>query len=93
MNDEFDPEEAFDPVELEAIAQAMDHIMENEASGYQMVFWISHGAALELLDAFDRYKAGSVPDAVRCMYEFSKIVEQLRYNVEEADDEENDPDV
>lgn len=93
MNDAFDPEDAFDPIELEAIAQAMDQIMENEASGYQMVFWISHGAAIELLEAFDRYRSGSVQDAVRCMYEFSKIVEQLRYNVEASEDEENDSDI
>lgn len=81
MNDAFDPEEMFDPEQLEAIAQAMDHIMDNEASGYQMVFWISHGAAVELLESYDRYKKGSVEDAIRCMYEFTKIVDQLKENV------------
>lgn len=79
------PDDGFDPVELEAIAQAMDYIMDNEASGYQMVFWISHGAAVELLESYDRYKNGSVEDAVKCMIEFSKIVEQLRWSVDEED--------
>lgn len=81
------PDDGFDPTELEAIAQAMDHIMDNEASGYEMMFWISHGAAMELLESYDKYKKGSVEDAIRCMYEFSKIVEQLRSNVEEDDDD------
>lgn len=81
MTDAFDPDEMFDPAQLEAIAQAMDHIMDNEASGYQMVFWISHGAAVELLESYERYKQGSVEDAVRCMYEFTKIVDQLKENV------------
>ena len=81
------PDDGFDPVELEAIAQAMDHIMDHEASGYEMMFWISHGAAMELLESYDRYKSGSVEDAIRCMYEFSKIVEQLRGYVEEDIDD------
>lgn len=81
------PDDGFDPTELEAIAQAMDHIMDNEASGYEMMFWISHGAAMELLESYDKYKKGSVEDAIRCMYEFSKIVEQLRSHVEEDDDD------
>lgn len=77
-------EEYFDPTELETIAQAMDSIMSNEANGYEMMFWISHGAAVELLESYDRYKDGSVEDALRCMYEFGKIVEQLRDHVEET---------
>jgi hypothetical protein len=84
VTDEGEP--GFDPQELESIAQAMDGIMEDEASGYEMLFWISHGAANELLEAFDRYQLGSVQDGIRCMYEFSKIVEQLRYHVEEEDE-------
>lgn len=83
------PDDGFDPVELEAIAQAMDHIMDNEATGYQMVFWISHGAAMELLETYDKYKNGSVEDAVKCMYEFSKIVEQLRMSVDEEDTDDS----
>lgn len=83
------PDDGFDPIELEAIAQAMDYIMDNEATGYEMMFWISHGAATELLESYDRYKNGSVEDAVKCMYEFSKIVEQLRSYYEE-DKEDND---
>ena len=84
MTDEDEP--GFDPQELESIAQAMDSIMDNEAVGYEMLFWISHGAATELLEAFERYQLGSVQDGVRCMYEFSKIVEQLRYHVEEENE-------
>jgi len=82
-------EPGFDPIELETIAQAMDNIVTNEATGYEMMFWISHGAAVELLESYDNYKSGSVEDAVRCMYEFSKIVEELRMYVEEEDEEDD----
>lgn len=83
MNEIYDPDEPFfDPDELEAIAQAMDQIMDDEAHGYEMVFWISRSAAVELLEAYDRYKQGSAHDAMRVMYEFHKIVEQLRFAVE-----------
>lgn len=89
MNETHDPDEPyFDPDELEAIALAMDQIMDDEAHGYEMIFWISRSAAHELLEAYDRYKKGSVHDAMRVMYEFHKIVEQLRYAVE-SDNEED----
>lgn len=84
------PDDGFDPDELETIAQAMDHIMDNEAVGYEMMFWISHGAAVELLETFNRYKNGSVADAVRCMHEFSKIVEQLQESIELENDKDTD---
>lgn len=87
MVDDDDP--FFDPEELEAIAQAMDQIMEDEAHGYQMIFWISKGAALELLEAYDRFREGSKQDAMRCMYEFQKIVEQLRFAVDQEYYEED----
>lgn len=84
MTEDEDP--FFDPDELEEIALAMDAIMEQEAVGYQMVFWISVGAAYELLESYARYKNGSIQDAILCMKEFSKIVEQLK-EVVEADEE------
>lgn len=80
-------EPPFDPEELEEIALLMDAIMEEEAVGYQMMFWISVGAAKELLESFDRYLKGSAEDGVLCMQEFAKIVYQLKGVVDS--DEEN----
>lgn len=78
----------FDPEQVEAIERMMDAIMEEESVGYQMVFWISVGAAKELLASYDRYKEGSYTDAVLIMVEFTKIIEQLREEVE-RDEEGN----
>lgn len=88
MNGTDDPNEGFDPEQLEALEKLMDAIIEDEASGYQMIFWISHGAAKELLETFDRYYAGSDEDAVLLLVEFAKIVEQLRQTVR-SDEEGN----
>lgn len=85
MTDNEEP--PFDPEELEEIALLMDAIMEEEAVGYQMMFWISVGAAKELLESFSRYMKGSQEDGILCMQEFAKIVEQLREVVES--DEKN----
>lgn len=68
----------FDPEQLEALEKMMDEIMEQESLGYQMVFWVSVGAANEMLECYDRYLEGSYEDAVLCMLEFGKIIEQLR---------------
>ena len=83
MNITPDGESGFDPEEIEALEHAMNSIMEEESVGYQMIFWISVGAAKELLESFDRYKQGSEEDAVLIMREFSKIIGQLREAVEE----------
>jgi hypothetical protein len=83
MNITPDGESGFDPKEIEALEHAMNSIMEEESVGYQMIFWISVGAAKELLESFDRYKQGSEEDAVLIMREFSKIIGQLREAVEE----------
>lgn len=80
MTEEDEPQ--FNPEELEEIAQLMDAIMEEEAVGYQMMFWISVGAAKELLGSWERYIGGSAEDGILCMQEFAKIVEQLRMVVE-----------
>lgn len=87
MSNDDNQEPPFDPDQLEEIAQLMDAIMEEEAVGYQMMFWISVGAAKELLGSWDRYIGGSAEDGILCMQEFAKIVEQLRSVVES--DEEN----
>lgn len=73
----------FDPEEIEEIERIMDAIMEEGSSGYQMIFWISVPAANELLESYDRYKAGSYQDAILMMVEFTKIIEQLRDAVEQ----------
>ncbi len=83
MNITPDGGSGFDPKEIEALEHAMNSIMEEESVGYQMIFWISVGAAKELLESFDRYKQGSEEDAVLIMREFSKIIGQLREAVEE----------
>lgn len=72
----------FDPDEVEAIERMMDSIMEEESTGYQMVFWISVGAAKELLESYERFRHGSAEDAILMMIEFTKIIEQLRDAVE-----------
>lgn len=68
----------FDPDEIEAIEKIMDAIIEEETVGYQMMFWVSLGAAKELVETYDRFMSGSNIDAVLCLAEFGKIVEQLR---------------
>jgi hypothetical protein len=80
MTNEDEPQ--FNPEELEEIAQLMDAIMEEEAVGYQMMFWISVGAAKELLESWSRYAKGSAEDGILCMQEFAKIVEQLKMVVD-----------
>lgn len=81
-----DDESEFDPEQLEEIAQIMDSIMSNEAVGYEMVFWINKSEAQSLVESYDRFKEGSLEDAVRCIMEFSKIVEQLKRVVEDDDE-------
>lgn len=76
----------FDPEELEEIAQLMDSIMSNEAVGYEMVFWINKSEAQNLVGTYERFKAGSMVDAIKCIAEFAKIIEQLKRVIE--DDEE-----
>lgn len=88
MNGMDDFDHGFDPEQLEDLEQLMDEIMAEESVGYQMVFWISVGAAKELLASYDRYRQGSYQDAILIMVEFTKIIEQLREEVNR--DEEND---
>ena len=83
-----DDDHGFDPEQLEDLEKLMDEIIEEESVGYQMVFWISVGAAKELLASYDRYRQGSYQDAILIMVEFTKIIEQLREEVNR--DEEND---
>lgn len=84
MIDDDDP--GFDPDEVEEIERMMDAIMEEESVGYQMVFWISTSAAKEMLESYDRYKAGSYQDAILMMIEFTKIIEQLREAVRQDEE-------
>ena len=81
-----DDESEFDPEQLEEIAQIMDLIMSNEAVGYEMVFWINKSEARNLVESYDRFKAGSLEDAVRCIKEFSKIIEQLKRVIDDEDE-------
>jgi hypothetical protein len=85
MNDVSD--DGFDPDEIEAIEKIMDEIMAEESTGYQMVFWVTVGAAKELLETYDEFLAGSKSAGELCLREFGKIAEQLREAV--VNDEEN----
>lgn len=82
-----DEEPMFDPEELEEIAQIMDRIMSDEAVGYEMIFWVNESEAKNLVESFERFANGSKEDGVRCMMEFSKIIQQLKSVIEE--DEKN----
>jgi hypothetical protein len=81
-------DDGFDPEEIEALEKIMDEIMAEESTGYQMVFWVSVGAAKELLETYDEFLAGSKSAGELCLREFGKIAEQLREAV--VNDEEND---
>ncbi len=76
----------FDPEEIEALEKIMDAIIEEEYVGYQMVFWISVGAANEMIEAYTRYLKGSVQDGELCLQEFGKIVGQLKQVIENEQD-------
>lgn len=83
-----DEEDFFDPYELEEIALVMDQIMSDEVVGYEMVFWINANDAQELVDSYDRFKGGSMDDAINCVKEFGRIIEQLRYVLLEVENDD-----
>jgi hypothetical protein len=82
-----DEEDFFDPHELEEIALVLDQIMSDEVVGYEMIFWVNANDAQEIVDSYDRFKEGSIEDAIKCVLEFGRIIEQLRHVLLE---EEND---
>lgn len=79
-------DDGFDPEEIEALEKIMDAIMAEEATGYQMVFWISVVGANEMIEAYTRYLKGSVQDGELCLQEFGKIVSQLKKVIENEQD-------
>lgn len=73
----------FDPNEMEEISEILERIFSEEINGYEIVFFISHADAKNLLASYSRYMNGSADDARRCMYEFHKIIQHLQLAVEE----------
>lgn len=73
----------FDPEELEEIAKTMDRIFANETEGYEMVFWINHNDAIELVTSYKEASNGDLVAISRCFYEFGKIVYQLEGAINE----------
>lgn len=81
-------EEDFDPYELEEIAVAMDKIMKDELSGYEIGMFISHNDALELLHNYHEGQDGDIAALNYCWEEFKKIIEALKAQVLEDEDDE-----
>ena len=73
----------FDPEELEEIAKTMDRIFANETEGYEMIFWINHNDAVELVTSYKEVANGDPIAIARCFYEFGKIVYQLEGTINE----------
>lgn len=73
----------FDPDELEAIAQRLEEIVANEEEGYQMIFYVSQNDAEDLLENYRRAQKGDPKSKIRCLAEYSKIMEYLDVAVQE----------
>lgn len=78
-------DEEFDPKELEEIAKTMDRIFANEEEGYEMIFWINHNDAIELVTSYKEAALGDPIAIARCFYEFGKIVYQIEGAINEDD--------
>lgn len=74
-------EEEFDPYELEEIAVAMDKIMADELSGYEISMFINHNDALELLHNYHEGLEGDAEALDYCWQEFQKIITTLKVQV------------
>lgn len=73
----------FDPEELKEIAKSMDRIFADETEGYEMIFWINHNDAVELVTSYKEASLGDPIAISRCFYEFGKIVYQLEGAINE----------
>lgn len=70
--------ETFSEEEILELQEAFDKIFSGEERGYELVFWISHNAAEELVDAYrNATENDDEQDITRCMTELGKIVNQL----------------
>jgi hypothetical protein len=81
-------EEEFDPYELEEIAVAMDKIVDGEIHGYEIGMFVTHNDALELLHNYHEGQDGDIAGLNYCWEEFKKIIEALKAQV--LEDEEDD---
>lgn len=70
-------ESKFNPEELEEMARRLEEVLSGEQEGYEMVFYIKHNDAIELVEAFDQAVHGEPMAMARCWTEFSKIMERL----------------
>lgn len=76
-------ESGFDPTELEEMSERLGDIIRGEGEGYEMIFYISHNDALELIDAWHASRMGEPMAMSRCWTEFNKIMQRLESAVED----------
>lgn len=67
----------FDPHELEEMSERLDNVERRENEGYEMVFFINHNDALDLLDMWMDAREGEPMAMARCWTEFGKIIARL----------------
>jgi hypothetical protein len=74
----------FDPDDLAEIESRFRRITAGESEGYEMIFYISHNDAVDLVDAYRDAVAGEPMAMARCWTEFMQIM--LRLEMAMADD-------
>lgn len=82
-------EENFDPEELENMSILFDEIIMGETEGYEMTIFVSHNDAIDLLEQYNLAKEGNLIALDHCWKEYSKMMNELEYKMEE-EGEEND---
>lgn len=73
----------FDPHELEEMAERLAKVEQHESEGYEMVFFINHNDAMELLDTWAEARVGEPMAMARCWTEFGKIMLRLEAAVDD----------
>lgn len=80
-------ESKFNPDELEEMARRLEEVLSGENEGYEMVFYIKHNDAIELVEAFSEARHGEPLAMARCWTEFAKIMERLEQVMFDQDDD------
>lgn len=73
-----EPDDNFDPEEMESIARRLDEIFIGEEEGYEMIFYVSYNDAEEILETYEKAQAGDTKAIRRCYLEMCKILEALK---------------